>query len=118
MQNYENFDNWRKALSETIHKSGKSVKQIACALWPLKKVEVAHNALLEVMDKGKNRKLTIDEVAFISKFCGRYDILYYFSYITDHEIPLMKSNKEKRLIRKKKAEKVLDAISEFIETFE
>lgn len=101
------YDSWREALSATIHLSGKKIKEVACALWPAERPEKAHQDLLEILNPQKKRKPSLDELSFICNYCGRYDVLYYFSDECNHIRPRLKTSENEMQEKKEVAEELI-----------
>jgi len=66
------FECVEDALRTAIQSSGKSQKEVACAVWPTLTAEQASQRLRSVLNPTKREKLSFDEFIFISNYIGVY----------------------------------------------
>lgn len=89
------FDTAEEATKHAIHASGKSIKQVACALWPDKSPAAAQTALANALNEARSERLTFDQHIFIANYCGQFDVLRYAAHNCDHSQPIPQSPQEK-----------------------
>lgn len=89
------FDSAEEATKHAIHASGKTIKQVACAVWPDKSPTAAQTALANALNEARNERLTFDQHLFIAKFCGQYDVLRYAAHQCDHSQPIPQTPTDK-----------------------
>lgn len=87
MEQFIRYDSIEEAITAAIHRSGKTVKQIACALQPDKKAERANAYLNEALNPNKEQKLSMDEIIFICKETQQFQPLYYMADECKHTRP-------------------------------
>lgn len=73
------YDSAEQAVENAIQLSAKGFKAVAAALWPSLKQETAYARLKASLNPDKSEKLTLDEIAFICRFTGRADPLFYLA---------------------------------------
>lgn len=87
-----NFDSWEEAVKYSIHAAGKSLKEVAVALWPSDKR--AYEMLREALSSAHKKKLSLDEIIFICNYCNRFDALDYMANLCDHNKPTRKTEEQ------------------------
>lgn len=114
------YDDWQQAVTDTIANSGKSVKEVASALWPDMKMDSAYARFKNALRDDKAEKLTFAEVIYICRFCGSSDALYYMAQELDHAKPepIVPQDEQARLLREFNAsadalKKLADRIERF-----
>lgn len=81
------YDGWQEAVNVAIVNSGKSMKQVAVALWPHMKMDSAYARLKGALNPEKPEKLQFDEIIFICNYCGQFDPLYFMAQECGHSRP-------------------------------
>ena len=81
------FDSAEAATRHAIEASGKTLKEVAVALWPDKTNDAARTLLANCLNENRPERLTADQHAFIAAFCGRFDWLYYLCHKCSHSRP-------------------------------
>ena len=82
------FESDKAATKYAIQASGKSMKDVAHVLWPMKTVERAQTDLLNALNDNRNEQLSTDEHISVARYCGQFDWLYYASHRCSHSRPM------------------------------
>lgn len=76
-----------EALQLMVSNSGKSIKEIACHLWPDMKPESAYAKLKACLNPKGDENFRFSQVIALMRFCNSYDPLYYICDETMHARP-------------------------------
>jgi hypothetical protein len=109
------YDDEFDALQQMIAGSERSFKECAVFLWPDMKPESAYARLKACVNPNGDQNLTFGQIVSLSRFCKRYEALFFMADELQHARPEEKSPEdEKALIQRKFAEAVahLDEIAE------
>lgn len=81
------FESSEEATKFAISSSGKTLKEVACALWPEKSAAAAHTALTAALNDNRPERLTADQHVLIANYCDQYHWLAYVACRTGHDAP-------------------------------
>ncbi len=90
------FESDKAATKYAIQASGKTVKEVAHALWPEKSVERAATDLNAALNDNRDEQLSTDEHAFIANLCGQFDWLYYIAHRCSHSRPVAQTPEDQK----------------------
>lgn len=105
------FDSAEAATRHSIEASGKSLKEVASALWPDRNIEAARTLLANCLNENRPERLTCDQHAFVAIFCARFDWLYYVCHRAGHSQPTAQTPEDQKA-------QVEAAILETVDRFE
>lgn len=81
------YEDEHEALQLMVSSSGKSIKEIACFLWPDMKPESAYAKLKACLNPKGDEQFKFGQVIALAKFCNSYEALQYFCDETMHARP-------------------------------
>lgn len=81
------FDDHYEALQLMVSNSGKTIKEIACFLWPDMKPESAYAKLKSCLNQKGDEHFKFEQVLALMKFCNSYEPLQYICDETMHARP-------------------------------
>lgn len=81
------FEDEHEALQLMVSNSGKSIKEIACFLWPDMKPESAYAKLKACLNPKGDENFRFGQVIALMKFCNSYEPLEYACDETMHARP-------------------------------
>jgi hypothetical protein len=81
------YEDEHEALQLMVSNSGKSIKEIACFLWPDMKPESAYAKLKVCLNPKGDEQFKFGQVIALAKFCNSYEALQYFCDETMHARP-------------------------------
>lgn len=90
------FDSAEAATRHAIEASGKTLKEVAGALWPDRNVEAARTLLANSLNDNRPERLTADQHIFIANYCRRYDWLYFACHSCSHSRPIQQTPEERK----------------------
>ncbi|WP_175785530.1 hypothetical protein [Burkholderia ambifaria] len=76
-----------EALQLMVSNSGKTIKEIACHLWPDMRPESAYAKLKACLNPKGDENFKFSQVIALMRFCNCYDPLYYICDETLHARP-------------------------------
>lgn len=82
------FESDKAATKYAVQASGKTVKDVAHAIWPNKSIERAQTDLLNALNENRETQLSTDEHMAVARYCGQYDWLYYVCHRCSHSRPV------------------------------
>lgn len=81
------FEDHYEALQLMVSNSGKSIKEIACFLWPDMKPESAYAKLKACLNPKGDENFRFEQVLTLMKFCNSYEPLEFACDETMHARP-------------------------------
>lgn len=81
------YEDSYEALQLMVSNSGKSIKEIACFLWPDMKPESAYAKLKACLNPKGDENFRFEQVLALMKFCNSYEPLQYACDETMHARP-------------------------------
>lgn len=91
----EFYEGPEDAVRSAIKRSGKSLKEVACHLWPAMSMESARSRISDALSESGKAKLDFGEVLEICRFTQQYDPLYFLAYELNHSRPTPVAPKDK-----------------------
>lgn len=83
----EFYEGPEDAVRSAIKRSGRTLKEVACHLWPAMSMESARARLSDALAEAGKAKLDFGEVVEICRFTGQHDPLYFMAYELHHSRP-------------------------------